>query len=122
MQTAYLLAFALALTAFFMQVVAMVCFGVAAGRFAGRTADTLPRPQRPAWPFFVFSLAAFALALWHGLYVESLFAPWNYAYGVQSVEVLGVTIPLELGERVKNFVDSAFNLLLNVGIIGSTLR
>lgn len=37
---------------------------------------------------------------------------------MSSVEVLGVTIPLELGERVKNFVDSAFHLLLNAGVIG----
>ncbi len=118
MQTAYFLAFALALTAFFMQVVATVCISVAIGRFADRTADTLPRPQRPAWPLFVFSLAAFALSLWHSLYVDFLFAPWNYDFEVQSVEVLGVAIPLELGERVKNFVDSAFFLLLSMGMIG----
>ena len=118
MSSAYLMSFALALTAALMQVVAVVCFGVAIHRSSVIAQDTAARPQRPVWPLFVFSLAAAALSLWHGLYVGLLFADWNYDFEVRSVEVLGIMVPLALGERVKNFVDSAFFLLLNaVGVL-----
>ena len=50
--------------------------------------------------------------------MDLLFDPLFYDVEARSVEVLGVTVPLELGARVNNFVDAAFYLLLNAVMIG----
>lgn len=119
MRAAYWLSFALALIPFIVQLVATVVGWVALARVIRRretmSATTLDR--RPVWPLFLFASFAFVLSVWQGVYVDDLFAGYSYDDGVESVEVLGVLIPLELGENVDRFVDSAFSLLLSVGVI-----
>ena len=120
MRTAYWLSFALALTPFIMQSMAMFLGWAAFARFfRQRNGNVVASARQPVWPLVLFALCAFALTLWHSVYVDSLFASYSYDYGVQNTEVLGVSIPLELGEQVDNFVSSAFELLLNLVIVGA---
>lgn len=120
MKAAYYLAFALALTPFIMQIMAMFWGWVALARFLRqRDGNVAESTRQPIRPLVLFGLFAFALSLWQSVYLVSLFASYSYDYGTQNTEVLGVFIPLELGERVDNFMSSAFGLLLNLGIVGA---
>ena len=56
--------------------------------------------------------------LWQTVYVGDLFAGYSYDYEVERVDVLGVSVPLELGEQVRRFVDAAFGLFFSVGFAG----
>ncbi len=119
MRAAYWLAFALALTPPIAIIMGSVFTWGAIVRLTRNNAaePAAKRDQRPVWFLFLLALFAFALMLWQTLYVGDLFAGYSYDYGVESVEVLGVSIPLELGENIKRFVDSAFSTLLNLWIV-----
>lgn len=124
MRAAYWLSFALVLTPLIIQCMSIVFIGLGfalAARRSGARAGT-QRGQLPVWLPFLFGVLVFVLALWQWTFVDDLFAGYSYDYGVEQVEVLGVSIPLELGENVNRFVNAAFSLLLNLWIVSFLVR
>ncbi len=117
MNQAYWLAFALALTPILMQLVATIlCWPI--------VSITLHRQRglpetRSLWPYLCLLLLAFGLMFYQTGYVATLYIPdAETGFLAQSVDVLGVSIPLELGENVNAFVDAAVFLLLILYLFG----
>lgn len=117
------MAFALALTPALMEFVALVFFWVGTGRFFRNRelAAAGQRALRPVWPLFLFGMFAFALSLWqlgHVIMQYGSFQP-NYDYETDSISKFGVAIPIEVGDKVNDFVHSASSLLINVAVLGA---
>lgn len=119
------LAFALALTPVLMQLVATILTWPAIST-AIRRQRGLPETRSP-WFYLLLLLLAFGLMLYQTGWVAVLYIPDPegdiLAESVdvilaESVEVLGVTIPFELGERVNAFVNSAVFLLIALLFLG----
>lgn len=113
MSTPYSLAFALSVVPYFGYLVGMVFAGIAVER-----AVTPKSSRRAVWPFIAFCVLAFGLAVWHQFYLGDLFGNTPDNMDVESKRILGVDIPLELGNDISDFVDSVFGVLVQLILIG----
>lgn len=113
MSTAYSLAFALSAVPYLSYLVGIVFGGIAAER-----AVTPKSKTRVVWPFIGFSVLAFGLAAWHQFYLGDLFGNTPNNLDVESKRILGVDIPLELGDDIFDFVDSVFGVLVQLILVG----
>lgn len=114
MSTAYWLSFALAIIPHCGYLVGMTLTGLA----AGRVNRPVPRGRRlSSWLLMLFGLAAFGFAGWQQVSLEFFFDPLPpYTDGdfeaIESREVVGVTVPVEIGSAAFDVVSSAFSMLI----------
>ena len=117
MREAYWLAFALALTPIFMQLVATILTWPVVSIVVRRQRGL--SETRSLWPYLLSLLLAFGLMLYQTGWVAVLYIPGlERNIFAESVDVLGVTIPFELGESVNAFVDSALFFIMAFLFLG----
>jgi hypothetical protein len=112
--TVYLLTFALALVPVLSQMVvtAFMYQGIAQG-FRPREARTTP-----LWRPFLLSGIAFVFTLWHSAHTVDVFFPDYNAADFEHKDILGVSVPLELADKVQSAVSALPFMLLSLFIIG----